>query len=196
LWTRDTFVGAIQSRNDQVYDFWWFFENGEGALGCHFTSSYLFTTPQNDLKKNYTSKSWWYWWKRNQSFWITFEHFNFNICTKYRLNEHLSSILSMVVFSQNLYVFIDLFFIGKLHKSSFTSTVAIIKIILREWGIMLITRTSQKNKNYIQTLDVFLVLWRVVSSQIWELAETGRNWRSQVALTWPSNCHVGFFKKI
>jgi len=28
-----------------------FFENPEGSQGCHFTSSYLFSTPENDLKK-------------------------------------------------------------------------------------------------------------------------------------------------
>jgi len=34
-------------------------ENGEEALGLHFRSSYLFLTPQNDLKK-ITHKKWWY----------------------------------------------------------------------------------------------------------------------------------------
>ncbi len=40
----------------------------------------FFSTPQNDLKKiTHLNHDDMYLWKKNQDFWITFEHSNFNI---------------------------------------------------------------------------------------------------------------------
>jgi len=86
------------------------------------------------------------------AFW--FQHSHSNICTKYCLAEHLLSILSMVAFFQKLCKFVDFFFIGKLYKSSFISTMAIIKIIPHKWRIMFVTTTSQENKRNVQTPPV------------------------------------------
>jgi len=56
-----------------------FFENWEGIVGCHFTSSYLFFYNSKLFEKNYTSISWWYVLvEKNQSFWST-QHSDFNI---------------------------------------------------------------------------------------------------------------------
>jgi len=111
-----------------------FFENGKGSMSCHFTSS-LISTPQNDLKKN-TDQNHddMYPWEKNQSFWINFEHFDFRVCMKYCLNKHLILILSIVAFFQKLFDFqlLIFFFRGKQRKSSFISTMAIVKIILQE----------------------------------------------------------------
>jgi len=114
-------------------------------VGRHFTSSYFFFYTSKLFLKNYTSISWWYVPMEKKSeflehFWaFRFQHSHFNVCTKYYIIEHLSSISSMVAFFQNLCDSIDLFFVGKLHKSSFISTMAIIKIIPHKWEIMLIT---------------------------------------------------------
>lgn len=57
-----------------------FFENEEDALGRHYTSSYLFSAPQIFLKKiTHHDHDDMYMWKKNQNFWNTFEHSNFNI---------------------------------------------------------------------------------------------------------------------
>jgi len=60
-----------------------------------------------------------------ENFWaFQFQHFDFNVCTKYSLFEYLSSILSIVAFLQKLCDFVDLFsMIGKLFKPSFISTM-------------------------------------------------------------------------
>jgi len=131
-----------------------FFENWEDTLVYHFTSSYLFF---------YNSK----WFEKNninimiicicgkkkkflEHFWaFRFQHSHFNICTKYYLIKHLSSML-MVAFPQKLCDFVDLFFIRKIHKSSLISMVVIIKIIPHKWGIILVARASQENKRYAQ----------------------------------------------
>jgi len=145
---------AILSWNNQVCNFWWLFWNGEGALGRHFTIPYFFSTPQNDLKKITHQKSWWFVPVENKirifgsllsilisTFW--FQHM-------YKVVPNQTSFINLVnsgIFSR-LCDFIDLLLIGKLHKSSFISMVMIIKIILHEWGITLVTWVRQENKSY------------------------------------------------
>jgi len=66
-----------------------FFENREGALSHHFTSSYFFSTPQSELNK-FTHQSYddMYPWEKNSKtplrvlyhFWeFLFQHSNFNV---------------------------------------------------------------------------------------------------------------------
>jgi len=154
-------VGAIQSRNNQVWDFWWIF----WELRRHFGSRlHIFISFFLHLKMiwkilhinimmictNGKKKS-----KFLEHFWaFRFQHFHFNVCAQYCQTEHLSSILSTMAFSQKLCNFVDLFFIEMQHKSPFISTVAIIKVIPHKWRIMLVTTTSQENKRNAQTPPV------------------------------------------
>jgi len=153
-------IGAIWLRNDQVCDFWWFFWELRRYFGpsLHILVSFFL-----HLKMT---------WKKLQINTMI-------ICThgtKIRVFGGLMSILISTFPFQHIYKvlpsrtsFINLvnsgifskivqfyqsFSIGKLHKTSFIATVAIIKIILYKWGIMLVATTSQENKRNAQTPPV------------------------------------------
>jgi len=72
--------------------------------------------------------------EKNRDFGALFEHSNFKIPISVYIHlpnqtSFINYLVAMVAFSQNLCDFIDLFFIRKLHKSPFISTMATIKII-------------------------------------------------------------------
>jgi len=156
------YVNAIWSKNDWVCNFQWIClewkrRSRPSLESLHILMSFrhfkmifkklhINTMMICTIKK--TSEFWEHFW----AFW--FQHSNFSICTKYSLIEHLSSILSMVTFSQKLCNFVDLFL-----YESYTSLLSLqwwrsSKLFHTNDEILLVRRTSQENKSYAQTLPV------------------------------------------
>jgi len=124
---------------------------------------FFFKHFKNDLKKNYTSKPWWYipLEKKIRVFRILS---NFNVPCNIPIALYIQNTTKLNTFHQscqqwhffkNCAILVTFFSIRKLRKSFFISMVVIIKIILQEWGIVLVIKASQENKSYVQTYTLF-----------------------------------------